>query len=212
MNIGEITKTIATIALDLKMPVNWTVEQLNKIYELVNYDILKKKYGFPKDIHGAENNQQIIDSLLPFKSAPTAVALTLGIGDMPDDYMHLLTCTASGRMVDIITQLEDVERETSPVRSASTRYPTAIIEDDQIRVKPTSISSVTIVYIKRPTTPVYAVTQTDGIYVYDASSIQFDWKAEHDIDIIRYTLEYMGITMRNDQILPYVQNKKIEEN
>lgn len=213
MNIGDKTKTIATIARDYGKEIVWTTEQLNKVYSLVNYDILKKKYGYPKDFHGAETNQQILDSLLPFKSTPTTISLTVGVGDLPDDYLHLLKCTSSGRKVGILTEKEDEERETSPVKMASTRNPTGILYDDEIRIKPTSISSISIVYLKRPTTPVYVVTETNGILVYDAgSSTDFDWNDEHDQDIIRYTLEYMGITVRNEDILPYVQQKKMEEN
>lgn len=206
MNIGDITKTIATIAMDYGKEVVWTTEQLNKVYSLVNYDIIKDL------IKEAEISGIITDSLLPFKSDPTTVNLTVGVGDMPDDYFHLAKCTASGRKVDILTEKEDEERETSPVRMASTRYPTGILYDDAIRIKPTTIASISIVYYKRPTTPVYAVSASNGILTYSSgSSTQFDYNDEYDIDIVRRTLEYMGITMSNEQILPYIQNKKIEE-
>ena len=213
MNIGDLTKTIATIARDYGKEIIWTTEQLNKVYSLVNYDILKKKYGYPKDFHGAETIQQILDSLRILKTTDSSISLTLGEGDLPADYLHKLKATAGGRNIDFVTELEDGERESSPVRMASTRYPTATINNTKINVKPTSISTISLVYYKRPTTPVYAVTETNGILVYDAgSSTDFDWNDEHDQDIIRYTLEYMGITVRNEDILPYVQQKKMEEN
>lgn len=211
MNIGEITKAVAAYALDYGKAIVWTVEQLNKVYALVNYDILRRKYGFPKSLTGAETSQQITDSLRVLKSSST-IALTAGSGNLPADYLHKIKGTAGGRDVDFVTELEDGERENSPIRMASTRYPTAIINSSTISVKPTSISSIILVYYKQPTTPVYAVTETNGILVYSGSSTDFDWNEEDDIDIVRYTLEHMGITARNEDILPYVQNKKMEEN
>jgi len=205
MHIGDITKTVATIAESYGKFILWNVDQLNHVYKLVNYDVLKLL------IRKAEIDKIVSASLLPFQSDPVTINLTSGTGTLPSDFYQKAKVTANGRSVDILTQMEDEERETSPVRMASTRYPTAIIYDGQIRVKPTTIANISMVYWKRPTDPVYAVTETNGILAYSPSSVQFDYNEENYSDIIRFTLEYMGIVVKNEEIIPFVQSKKIEQ-
>jgi len=67
-------------------------------------------------------------------------------------------------------------------------------------------------YYKTPDTPVYAQTITNGIPVYNSGgSTELELDEEYHIDVIRKLLEYMNIPMTNEQILNYLQQKKVEE-
>ena len=206
--------TIASIIEQRKIQKTLSLEQFNSYLKLANDDYLKRKYGFPKDQDGAETKQQITDSLLPFKETAT-IALVSGTGTLPADYRHLLTANVNGAVtpLDIVTELEFNERVNNAITEPTTSYPILVLRDGEVEVRPTSIASIDVVYIKEPTIPVLALTTTNGVQVNDAgSTVELEWGVEHHVDIMRGILEYIGVSIGAQDIVGYTETKEVQEN
>lgn len=217
MTLGEIVSIVAFISERESKAKRLTVSQLNSILKVVDYDLIKEIYGQPGDPGGYETQGQISEALLPFKTGPTSIALTSGIGDLPADFYHFSDCNyVSGGdtiRVHLVTSKESSIRKENAITRPTVKHPIAELYKGHIHITPTTLSSVNLVYLKRPTPAVYVVKVENGIQVYDSgASTQPEWSEDRHIDIIRLILKYIGISMGNQQIIQYVEQKTAQEN
>jgi hypothetical protein len=90
------------------------------------------------------------------------------------------------------------------VRVPSATYPICLMDYSQITVLPTSISKADVHFIKKPTKPVYAYTQSGDDYVYnDASSIDFEWPEQLHDAITNRVLANLGIPQQRMDMVQY---------
>lgn len=213
MNVDKILYTIQGITANFGKNVNWTVEQVNYYFSLANVDLFNYFYGNLYDKEGAETQQLSQDALKPFKTSGD-VSLTAGVGSLPADYVHAISpaCHTSDSTiyrVDIVTDKEWVARQSNSVTAPSTTYPIARIYGSSVAVKPTTISTLTLHYYKRPTEPVYAATLSNGVMTYaSGSSTQFDWDELFHPRLIKIILGYIGITVPESFIVDYVEQQQ----
>ena len=153
-----------------------TVDEFNILSPIVNDRVLAHyAKDFEKDISNT-------DDLGFLKQLKQTLALTVGIASLPSDYYRIIGepyYTDGGgvrRNIDVVTSAESSAREGDYLTQSTVSYPTCVIGDQsddaykylQIRVYPTSITSIFIDYLREPDTPFldYYVTNANGTYTF----------------------------------------------
>ena len=217
MTLEEAVDLIRFIVAD-KMPgKKLRVEELNSILKVVDYDLFQEIYGLPGMQKGWEMDEQTGMAILPFKTSAT-VALTSGSGTLPTDFFHWGRCSYTSGSdeipIDLVTTAEAEQRRFNSVTEPTARHPIAEIKNSTtIQVYPTTITSITLSYLKRPTPASYVIKNENGIDVYDSTnSVQFAWSADKHISLIRLILKYLGLSVNDSFIVQYSEQKQAQTN
>lgn len=149
---------------------------------------------------------QIISVYLEPLKAKETVALTTGAGTLVDSKGKYKTgiLTTADKKVTIINIDKWHSAINDTVRVPDVENPIARIDNADIIVRPTSLASVIVHYLKRPTLPVWAYTESGDDYVYnDAASIDFEWPEELHDEIVNRVLTNLGISQRERDMIQY---------
>jgi hypothetical protein len=139
------------------------IDEFNRNLRVCNQEL------YDDYIDAFETNTQSTDDLAYFKTLNYAISLSLSgdarVGNLPANYYYLIgkprVVNTAGltRRVDLVTTYEDAVREEDFLTMASETYPTATIGgisatyDIQMRVKPTTLTTVYIDYFRTISTP-----------------------------------------------------------
>lgn len=142
-----------------------------------------------------------------------AVTLTAGLGTMTAAYQRPVGVTGpSGQKIDIVDVAFWPDRINHPLKTPSTDYPVCLFENRQIIVRPTTLASCDVRYLKYPTAPVYAYSQVGTRYVYDdAASTDLEWPSIVHDDLMIRVLSNLGINMRESLMVQYSEQQKAQE-
>lgn len=178
------------------------------------------------------------------------IDLTSGVGSLPINYYRIMgdpyytdvsVTPNKVRYIDVVTTEEDSYRERDYLTKATTKYPTCVIGSRdayralQIRVKPTTITSIRINYFRDTVSPYldyYAddvnhtityltagqnLTIPTGCTYRDGTtgpktSITVDWEWDlHELPwILSYFLEALGIVLPDELLLQVGNKTKLE--
>lgn len=179
---------------------------------------------FEKLFADFEVNQRIHDGLRPFRV--TAAFTTVGYGIVPfeDNYMHF-----TGNAVVIIGstfyKIKFInDDEWGDATRSQLRQPTAtsaIAKDigktdasnefGGFQLFPFDTLSGAYEYLRRPATPVLAVTTVGRVITYDPNaSTQLEWQDNYINEIIFAALSYWGINMDSDRLIQYAEMQKMQ--
>lgn len=158
---------------------------------------------------------QIISTILdPFRDKET-VALTSGAGTLVTSkarYKAAVMVATTDIKVELVPIGQWSDRVNQSVKVPSATYPIARIDNADIIVRPTSIASVVVHFIKKPTKPVYAFNEVDEDYIYDdATSSDFEWNEECHDQIMNRVLANLGVSQRENQMIQYSNIEKQTE-
>jgi hypothetical protein len=205
--------TLQHILRDKKIEIS--LEQINRYLELGNAELMRTVYGRVGEEKGYENDQAIMDALLPFK-AISNITLTSGAGVMPNDYWHKsrMEDFTTGVKIAFVSSEECGRKRDNTITAPSTSYPIVELLDGTFQVYPTTITKVKFVYLKKGNIPTIALKTENSIQVYDATnSVEPEWNTpEKFIDLIRIIMGYLNIPMTNEQVLSYTEAKTDKEN
>lgn len=189
-------------------------EQFNRYYQFANEELKRNIFGRIGSEKGYENEEQISDFLLPFKTQSN-ITLSSGLGITPADYWHKsrMEVTSTGIEIKFVDAEECVRKRNNIVTAPSADYPIVELKDGSFQVYPTSITQVTFVYLKKGNTPEVKLKIENGIQVYDSTnSVEPEWNTtDKYLDMIRMIVGYLSIPMNNEQILSYMEQKSDKE-
>jgi hypothetical protein len=212
MTLKDVWYTLSHILREKNIELS--LEQINRYLEFANEELKNSIYGKIGETKGYENEGQITDSLLPFRTQAN-INLTTGSGNMPADYWHKsrMEVTSTGVEIKFVTSEECVRKRNNTITVPSASYPIVELKDGTFQVYPTTISQVTFVYLKRGNIPSIALVTQNMVQVYDSgNSVELEWNTvDRYLDIIRIILGYLNIPMSNEQILAYTE-QKVKEN
>lgn len=167
-----------------------------------------------KYIKDFEATQLISVYLEPLRGKET-VSLTSGAGTLVASkgvYKTAVMIPTTDVKVEEVLVGQWSDRANHSVKVPSETYPICRIDFGDIVVRPTSLTSVDVHFIKKPTKPVYAFTQSADDYVYDdANSVDFEWNEVLHPDIIDRVLGQLGLSQREGQMVQYSNIEKQTE-
>lgn len=209
----------------------WSPERFKQLIKVVNIDKYKKKYGLPEEYQPGrpipkeyvEITLKNADDMKAFKIFVPGMACPGGFLAYPTNYAHRdqivfnRTTVINGvsqaipRQVEILRESESAARRGNYTKAPSTKYPIAVMRSNGIQIYPTSIATVDFAYWRWPADPNFVYFQEEGFISYNASaSTEFEWPRDVHIELVRMMLEYMGVNLREGDIVQYA-NTKIQQ-
>lgn len=185
---------------------------------------LKRKLGLPEHYQPGMNvsaqqyeaTPKISHDVAPFKKMrgwngePVLPVDADGFVTLPDDYF--LYSSMIHRTLGVEKAFEFMPDEEfdlqlgDPLTSPNYRVPIANLQNGYIRVAPKDIKYVALIYIKRPTRPVYKTKTNSGYRQFDeANSQDFEWDDVNRIDIVHTMLYDLGINLQRGDLVQYAQ-------
>ena len=208
----------------------YTPDQHALNVKYANMECFKIKMGLPEDFQpGAPITRQSFDIskrmnadtnfLNQYESAEAVAggyfAKLSGyfcINDMRYGYQRTVDGSSKTiwKPVEELTEAEFTDRMGNYTKEPTYVDPVCVQRGSNIYVYPSGIVQVQFVWVKYPTEPVFNYTQQTG-YIEAASSTEFEWP-QHviDVDITLILLKYIGINLREDQLLQYAQQHKAQ--
>lgn len=201
---------------------------IEEIHTFVNFLTGKGQTGYfsPEEIDGAvyeaskdlfndryvqfAQTKRLTDDLSPFKSNPTLLTIdTDGHADKPVDYLYAVAITSGATNVKV-EEIEDAfigNELNDPLCGPEVEYPICAFYDEYIQFYPiTGLSNVKITYLKSPVKPLWAYTIVNDRPVYDdASSVDVEWNAQNIRELTTRTLKYLGVTLREGELVQFAQ-------
>lgn len=170
-----------------------------------------------EDVHSASLNlwkkyiqeferTQLISVYLEPLRGKESVTLTNGAGTLVASKGQYKTAVMLSS--DIKVEQVDIghwsDRINHSVKTPTATYPVCRIDNVDIVVRPVSVPSVIVHFLKTPTKPVYAYTTSGDDYVYDdANSVDFEWPAQLHDEIVDRVLGNLGISQREPQLVQF---------
>lgn len=169
---------------------------------------------FNKLVDQFEQTKNISDDLSPFMIGPTALTLNgSGQANKPADYKHWIVLTegTSAYSVAVVDHGMLPEKRNDPLCPPAAGYAICTFYNTVLQFYPTTLSNVKITYFKTPVKPEWAYTIVSGRHVYDdASSVDIEWKENRHPELRAKALEYLGVNLREADLVQFSQMKKQE--
>lgn len=158
-----------------------------------------------------EQNQEISDSLTPFKTDPTTLTPNgSGQATKPADYLHCTSIRAGNYDVDIIDEAFIGNKLIDEICPPALDFPVCVFYKTYIQFYPiTGLTGVKITYLKNPIAPVYAYTLVNGREVYDhANSVDIEWNVSDQDRVTKGALAILGIVLSDQEITGFALEEK----
>lgn len=161
-----------------------------------------------------EQTKVISDDLSPFMIGPSALTVDgSGQATKPADYKHWIALTegTSGYAVDVVDHGMLAGRRNDPLCPPAAGYGICTFYNTVIQFYPITLSNVKITYFKTPVKPEWAYTIVSSRFVYDdTNSVDIEWKENIHPELRAKSLEYLGINLREGDLVQFSQIKKQE--
>lgn len=206
----------------------WSPDRFSQLIKVVNIDKFRKKFGLPEEYQPgrpvpkeyAEITLKNADDMKAFKMFMSNTACPGGLLSYPSNYAHRdqiiynRTTTIDGvsqsipRQVEILRETEAAARRSNYTKAPSTKYPIGVMRSNGIQIYPITITAVDFAYWRWPVEPIFNYNQFAGYITYNAStSTEFEWPQDEHTSLVRMILEYMGVNLREGDIVQYANTK-----
>jgi len=163
------------------------------------------------------------DDLKAFKVYVPNIVVAAGVLAYPSNYAHRDTITYNysktihgvatilPKPVEILRENQFSSRNGNYTKRPTTANPIGVMRSDGIHIRPLTITAVDFNYYRWPIDPVFSYTIGDGYITYNAStSVEFEWVVDEHLTLVRMMLEYLGVNLRESDIVQYA-NTKIQQ-
>jgi hypothetical protein len=186
-----------------------TPDQFDLELKSKNLRLMRKRLGLPETyIPGAANEGAGVTRLTDTDLLPFLVEQTLnpvsGIITLTTGWYYILDWyTTTSITADLISYEEISNRRNNYITKPTTLHPAAYIVKQGLKVLPTTITGVTVVYYRKPVDPVFT-TITDPTTLrltYDPNnSVELEWDDGSKLDILNMILQDMGLNIERGDV------------
>jgi hypothetical protein len=208
-----------------------TPETFKDLIKVVNIDLFRSKYGLPEEYQpGRPIPNEFVDitlkntdDLKAFKTFLPNTPVVAGVLPYPVNYAHRDTVTYSFTKiingvatvlpipVEVLREEQFNERNGNYTKRPTTANPIGVVRSDGIHIRPLTITSVDYAYYRFPIAPVFAYVIGDGFITYDsAMSTEYEWPIDEHMTLTSMILQYIGVNLREADIIQYSELKKKE--
>lgn len=183
-------------------------DEYNIMIDRVNLDWYNDNYKI------YESSSKNTDDMQMLKTS-TGVSIVNGSGALPSDYYHFDKATHTYYISQTVSKQRPLEYKSSSQEDfgffePTLKYPTFEIFGNSIKVKPTTITYITLDYLRVPTTPVWGYTvDGNGMEVYDSTtSTNFEIPEYAFTDIVNRLVALLATSTGDQALLAYaIQNE-----
>lgn len=214
INIDELYRLV----LDLANKNNGqyiSPAEFNRYVKIANreyFDKLIGKNNVPQNFYGRDRTH---DAKVRLFRQIADIDLIGGVGDLPAGWEKTNAVYTTGNPPIEVVQVDEdrlARRFSSPLDSPTLEYPMYVEDDTTIRVYPSTITQVTMRYLRSPVTPVWGYTVTGRKPVYDpATSTNLEWDENDMFEIANRVLQLVGVSMMNNNLVNYTEGKQNQE-
>lgn len=113
------------------------------------------------------------------------------------------------REIEMIRSNEWGKRVNSRINEPTNKRPVAELRDTYIQIMPVTVSFMRFEYLRHPIKPLWASTIVNNRPVYDAAnSVDMDAPKEAENELAVIALSYLGINMREADLIQYAEAMK----
>lgn len=234
INIDEHKRFVLFLANKAQSGSNPTISNLNLATERAYWEWIMERYGNPNTyVPGQpipriayQETQKITDDLKHLITKPTPIQVDKnGRANYPSDYLHVSSMRYKYKKQlngcdSVITREVDVENykdaeigkvKASQVTPPTHRYPYYAFYDTYMEFEPKDLGQVTMTYLREPKTPKWEYTTVNGRPVYDdVNSVDIEAPKEAMNEIAMRTLSFLGIHIREPQLIQYAETLKAQ--
>jgi len=224
MTIDEIYRTVRLIANKEQRGFLKPTE-FNLLADRAQMEIFTQRYHNPKQpslnaFESYSTTQKVADDLRTFVAYDIALAFNGNndAWDYPDDYIHILTLSIDGIEVEIINEDKLLKRVNSAILAPSVEHPIGVQQRNGFVIYngdggnitvPATQGVVRATYLIRPTRPLWAYEEINGNPIYNPSnSTDLELPEQTHNEAVMKILGYLGIHIREGDLITYVQNKE----
>ena len=180
---------------------------------------------------GYEITKKLLDDMRQLKvrmgiDEPFLQVGSYGRSDIPSNFLHLSSaryneittnsCDTSEvvikpRDIELLTDAQIGDRVSNSVTMPTKKNPCMAVYSTYFQFYPYNLSLVELTYLRFPLTPIYGYTINEDTdeYIYDSSTSQdFEFPADCLTDIVRLTLGYVQINLKELQVIQYNEMQK----
>jgi hypothetical protein len=165
--------------------------------------------GLPAPRIAYEVTQKVTDDLRQFKKEAILTVDSDGKSNYPADYVHTLSIGKNDRPIEVVRQELEMYRRSSKIVGPTVHDPICVLKETYYQFYPKDIASAELSYLRQPQEAKFAVTIVSGRPVYDPTlSINLEWPDVAVNDIVMRALSYIGISIKDAEILQYAETLK----
>lgn len=206
-------------------PLEWNI-----VTEAVNLDAFKFYTGMPEmynlrqaPVMGWQSNQKVTDINRHLHIPYYIMRSADGYFKLPSNYAAFSsimtplfhnskecdgTPETDWRLVEVVTEAERAIRLQNRVIPPIETKPIASFYAQGVMVDPTTINRIRLAYLRYPIAPVWNYTIVNGQPVYNAAnSKDWDWPALIHADLCMRICKYVGINLREDELVRYMDER-----
>lgn len=170
-------------------------------------DYYKLGKGMPKTTSGM--TKLIDESLRPFLVADQSVTVTAGVAPVPSNCEFIDSVMYQTVEVKWIPKNKEGNYINSSIDAPTVDYPVYIDLATDLKVLPASITPILLTFYKTPASIVWNYNLVSGRPVYNATgTVDFEWNPTEKLQLIMRILGYMGISIRDTELLQYSANEE----
>jgi hypothetical protein len=207
-------------------------EQFNLVINRAQMTKFMEMYGNPQEYQPGrpipkisyEVTQKVIDDLKQFKEDRVLQVDKEGKASYPDNYVHTLSlgyrtikysnCKGSEPMVapiEVVDQDKEMYRRSSYIVAPSRKRPICVLKNSYYQFYPEGIGVAEVSYLRQPKQAKYAVKIVNNRPVYDPDkSVHLEWPDVAVNDIVMRALSYIGISIKDEEIVGYTEMKRTQ--
>jgi hypothetical protein len=191
--------------------------------------------GQPIPRQAWELTQKMSDDLRKFKEVnPALIINSNGVASIPADYVHrsLITKTyipytganPKTTTVEVLTDSEAGERRGNSITGPTIKNPFCVFQKNYIQFYPSNLQSVEFTYLRLPKTPFFDYTIANDQYIFlpagqfhngtvlpagtPSRTVELEWPEETHIDFVMRIMSFVGINLREDQLINFAEQAK----
>lgn len=181
------------------------IAQISVINDLLGNEKQYRPHD-PTPAYGYGITDKIRTLIRPLIVKPTATAVAAGKIAYPAALLYLdaAISTTDGYPITEASSDEIAVLNVSLIKPPSSRFPKYVMYSDGLYIYPTSITNVSISYVRRPAVPVWAYTTVNEAPVYNSVGSQdFELSELVHMRICAKILQNVGINLSDERLSQY---------
>lgn len=221
INVNSVYRVVLSV-LNKEQRGYLTPDQFNRLGKQAQLGLLDKSF-YDYNRHLTRRNIQGVNSeygdiadrieeKIDVLSKEASISLTNGVydtGNLSDTIYKIIQITTNSRATEVeqVKKSELTYMNASKLTAPTSSFPAYYLEGNNVKIFPTTISSATLDYIKKPADPTWAFTTgSGGQYTYDQNnSVDFELHPSEETDLVVKILALAGVVIKDPTVIQIAQ-------